>query len=178
MRRGWLERIATPLAAAIVAGILAVFGSFWATTIANKTATDNLRASFAEQRAQVERDKRGDAYLKFLGTTAGFARALVTTHDQCASERTAGCDSARVDLQTKFSDLANAVNIVYIYGSSNANRLMGLILQLLPKIYETNESDFESYIRNGLDDSVLKPRLIAFQRNMCTELPANPRGDC
>lgn len=174
MRRDWLEKIATPL----VAAVLAVLGSFWGTTIANDTATNNQRTSFAEQRAQVERDKRGDAYLKFLETTGGFARVLVVAHDRCASGRSDGCDSARADLQTRFGDLANAVNVVYIYGSSDANRLMNSVLQLLPNIYETNESNFESYIRNGLDDSALKPRLTAFQQNMCKELPANPRGDC
>ena len=174
--RRWLEAIAIPLAV----GCIAVLGTLAGTSLANHAATENQRAIFTEQKAQNERDKRGDAYIGFLDVSSRLARTLTAAH-QCRTDQrspSTNCDSATTALKVALEELGKSVNIVLVYGSSSASTLMDPILKLLPPLYTISEADIEGAIAAGLDGQEFNRYLTEFQRNMCMELPANPRHDC
>lgn len=188
------ERIGIPVAVAV----LALLGSFTATTLANNTATENQRALFAEERASAEREKRADVYFAFLSAVEQYVRRASILNTCLASStlpvtllpegRLSGCTSQINDISEAATAVTKALNEVYVYGSNAANEHASAIADaLLVGEANLNAGDAEPPDRQGKPARIISfpfhkdqylRHVAEFRRVVCREVPANPRSGC
>lgn len=168
-------------------------GAFYGAQIAYRSSQEAQQNQIREERAKIERDKRADAYLTFLDAATGYTARWISVAIQCRDPEwgvliiphpptnqdpnspenrkqaeVEQCISTNSDLAQARERLDNARNVVYIYGSDDANFIADKVAAETLREAASQTSFFTSKTETYKE----------FQRLMCKEVPPNRRAGC
>ncbi|MFD4672984.1 hypothetical protein ACFWNN_24875 [Lentzea sp. NPDC058450] len=180
------DRVIMPLVLAAVAAIAAFGSSFYGASLANEGSRRVQEKQVDEERKKVERDKRADVYLKFLDASTTYVDKISPLTTRCDAPPVwteadpypltgLSCIMIRPEFHDARKPLHEARNAVYVYGSSNANKLADALMQTLP----ASEIPFpRKYDPTAYNSEDRHQAYRSFQAAICREVPPNPRNDC
>jgi len=168
-----------------VIGLLgAILGSGATYLAAHEAVESSLRqqvSQLSEQRVQAAREKRGATYSSLLDNSLEYAAAAVAVQDN--SDRVLHDLRQRSDspliatVATAQARFQRSLGDVFVYGSSagvdQAERLAGVFGTSVGHVYLSG-ADY----RQGFDRVRFQEEYRSFQKLMCREVAAVPRGDC
>ncbi|MEU7525470.1 hypothetical protein AB0A74_07040 [Saccharothrix sp. NPDC042600] len=189
----FLKGIVIPLIVVAVASLGTFAGAYYGADKAYQASREAQQNQAREERAKIEREKRGEIYLSFLDSATGYTARWISALIQCRDpdskvlviphpptnpdpnspenrkyEEVQYCVLTNSDLTQARERLDKARNAVYIYGSDKANLIADKVVT----------ESFEQLRSNTILLTSKSENYKEFQRMMCEEVPPNRREKC
>jgi len=183
-RPGWaglalIDRFLIP----ILTAMLAVGATYIGATLANEGALTTQREQIAEDRPATDRDRRAETYLAFLDVATDYAYSVDGSFECGARENPPGsgtvplsdeCNANLAAVGPARTDFQNARNLVYYYGSQEAQDAAGLLAATLPPAVGKFDPDtFEP-----VDLDAFGAQYREFNRIVCEDVQTDPARRC
>lgn len=167
----------------VLTALLAGGATYLGATIASDATLTTQREQIIENRQVVERNKRAEVYLSLLDKATEYAYA-VDGAVACVERETAGrngaaalsreCSANLAGISTPRSDFQRARNLVFVYGSQEAEDAAGLLAGTLPDAVGT----LDGGISGRVDFDLFGERYRQFNRVMCRDVQTDPARRC
>lgn len=165
--------------------LLAFGATYVGANLANNGALTTQREQIAEDRAATDRDRRAETYVDFLTKASVYAYA-VDEASTCVSretaERTDGgstalspeCSASLAGVATPRSEFQQARNLVFYYGSQEAEDAAALLAGTLPSAV----GKFEDLTFGTIDFDRYGQRYHEFNKVVCRDVQTDPDRRC